>query len=195
MSYLDDDHGKVTNPPGPVTSFHPNDKVRVTLDATYSAVAGSYWFGDKLTNVATVELIQAADDPSKDPVGTVRENKGSYEGTYALLPTVDGKETWLHTTVGFRVDHKDSTLGPVVGVVPGTPAAEAQDPREPWTGDGSEEPPAHVLKVRDNDGDTLVRKDDGWAGDGSVPNNWSAVVFPWQQRAYGDGPYTEVLPE
>jgi hypothetical protein len=166
------------------------DRVRVTYEAAWDQDRGThYWLRDltdgttaSVPKTATVELIEPADDPSKDPVGTVRrEDHGEGFSLWQAFENQHGERTWLCTwsTVrgnrGVHLWDKRLVGQPVIGSVPGTPAAEAQKPRAPWTVDGSEEPPAHVKKVRDKDGDTISRNGDGWNYNPDAPG-----VIPWQ---------------
>lgn len=68
----------------------------------------------------------------------------------------------------------------------GQPANAPVHERKLWTGDGSEEPPAHVKKVRDKHGCVAERKGDGWqwiSGPGTGPKEWGTIAC---------GPYIEV---
>jgi hypothetical protein len=134
-----------------MTEPKPGDRVRVTETVTGGVQAVRNGEIDILvhggghrtvsTVGATVEVIQPADDPSEDPVGTVRENTGGYGGGYVRTKLPGSTDpVWLHTVQGFTASDDDVTLGPIVGVVPGTPAAEAQKP-------------AKVRVFKDSDGD------------------------------------------
>jgi hypothetical protein len=63
-----------------------------------------------------------------------------------------------------------------------------EDQRPLWTGDGGEEPPEYVTKVRDSQGLVSVRGNPGWYMQSGVeqsgPWHWDAMKF--------DGPYAEV---
>lgn len=91
------------------------------------------WYGTskRLEPVASVEILERADDPAKDPVGTVRENTGGFGGVYVKTAVQHGEVPWIHVERGFRTGHPE-TVGKIVGTVPGTPAAEAAEkPAEP----------------------------------------------------------------
>jgi len=117
-----------------MTAFNPGDRVRLTalppasgsiestVDANGQFVGWAAWNHAQ----ADVEVIEPADDPSKDLVGTVRRG-------------------FTHTYTKIRPDHwvsfRDSNAKPLqhfdddmkgasetIGAVPGTPAAEVQKP-------------------------------------------------------------------
>jgi hypothetical protein len=112
------------------------DKIRVTFEATYAGRSrrpGNLFLVDfeceegyslkyTVPSSATVEVIEPADDPSKDPIGTVRENTGALGGVY-----VKNSEGWRHLELGFEPVPGSDTLGPLVGVVPGSPAARVKE--------------------------------------------------------------------
>jgi hypothetical protein len=108
----------------------PGDKVRVTYEAVWDQDRGThYWLRDltdgttaSVPNTATVEVIRPADDPSKDPVGTVRT---WHDGPY-VRSDLDPRYPWipLHRDGGNH--HRDMIGREIIGAVPGTPAAEAQ---------------------------------------------------------------------
>lgn len=184
-----------------MTGFNEGDRVRVTYEAEYindAEVLGSsgvvvYPLG------STVELIERADHPRNDLVGTIRE------GLRATLPLVKIQhDTWVQVSLRGKTrqdvrTYSDELVGArarrILGAVPGTPAAGAAQERPLWTGDGTEEPPEHVDKVRDKDGDELSRVDPDEFGrvwrrtkyysGGALPTN----NIPWP---YIHGPYTEV---
>jgi ribosomal protein L7/L12 len=77
----------------------------------------------------SVEVVEPADDPSKDPEGTYRRNDSG-----VVVARLDEKdESGVEWVVVFRCgatdrrmyDHREVTGWPVIGAVPGTPAAEA----------------------------------------------------------------------
>jgi hypothetical protein len=167
-----------------MNDFKPGDKVRVTYEATWDYPNAFNDYTDPFPEGATVELIERADNPANDLVGTVREHK--YD-TGVMVKTGGG---WRLVGNGWNGDttwdDTDCSLSKVIGAVPGTPAAEAQRPL--WTGDGSEEPPAHVKKVRDKEGDIAVREGDAWRWD------WhdADCARAWPLLSATFGPFTEV---
>jgi hypothetical protein len=110
----------------------PGDRVRITYEAEYR----SDWeaVGKDGTVIypadAVVEVVEPADDPSKDPEGTYRRSDSGV--VVARLDEQD--ESGVEWVVVFRCgatdrrmyDHREVTGWPVIGAVPGTPAAEAQ---------------------------------------------------------------------
>jgi hypothetical protein len=110
-----------------MTEFKPGDRVRVTYETEYAQ--GGYHLprGTLFVN-HTVELIQAADDPSQDPVGTVREWGGR---AFALTYSEDNRFPWVAISVdsGGANGHGVMEGTPIIGAVPGTPAAKAQKPQ------------------------------------------------------------------
>lgn len=110
-----------------MTDHKPGDEIEITYRTTVRPdghYRGHFLHSGPEADSVKITVIKRADDPSKDPVGTIRENTGTYGGTYAFLPeNSSGDPVWRHTVVGFEVDSDDSTLGPIVGAIPGTPAA------------------------------------------------------------------------
>ncbi len=117
----------------------PGDRVRVTYEGTYlrphDHQDGCHVVkvpDDTNTRVtlrsATVEVLERADDPSKDEVGTVRrspDGKVVAKGSRINFPWAN-----LSAPKGDDSYHSNAVAGwPVIGAVPGTPAA-ANDPAE-----------------------------------------------------------------
>lgn len=237
--------------------LNPKDRVRVTFESDYGDVALAMWHNRPLMQFATVEVLERADDPFKDPVGTVRESDGR---PYAKKAA----DHWV--LIGEDRDYGDrcydrqmaNVHAQVIGSVPGTPAAEAEKPApssheshckdlaeaiyashiypweellftarryathairdeqaaarednpevsgagvpyppELWTGDGSEEPPSHVLAVGCAKG-TIERRGDRWwwtvyAGEHAIGDpaegSWS-----WTNSLAAEGPFKQVRP-
>jgi hypothetical protein len=108
----------------------PGDKVRVTI--YYTVDPSGHYVGKSIADedYVAVEVLEPADDPSKDPVGTLRrEEKGGGFAVYVKAGSPAGG-TWvlIHTSEpGVLADRfPDGFVAgfPVVGSVPGTPAAE-----------------------------------------------------------------------
>lgn len=119
------------------------DKVRVTYEAIWDQDRGShYWLRDQADGTtaavpasATVELIELADDPSKDPIGTVRHERHDDDSGHSIwLCTQDrhGRRGWfcVYSTAvgnqGGRMDDDEVAGLPVVDALLGTPAAEPE---------------------------------------------------------------------
>lgn len=196
-----------------MTDFRPGDRVRVTPRWYETTVDETGYYSGKNTvseGHATVELIERADDPRKDPVGTVRRSPG---GTVVVRNADFDSASWEVFVDGDDnpelykyLSHDDVTGWKIVGAVPLTPAAEkqaadelsaqtrqAEQERPLWTGDGSEEPPEYVTKVVDNEGDELTR-------DKHDPTLWWGTGHGYERdpREWGHHagrcfrPYTEV---
>lgn len=79
------------------------------------------------TNQASVTILERADDPSKDPIGTLRGGDGwlfvrretstSHVSSWAMLTSPPGK-----VVIRFSWDSSQVVDFPIVGTVPGTPA-------------------------------------------------------------------------
>lgn len=175
-----------------MTDFKQGDKIRVSYETTirndFGDYTGKYLLKGPSARNRNVELIEPADDPSKDPIGTVRQRgedvytRSDYNENYP----------WVGFDEYSGNEHESMRNSEIIGAVPGTPAAEAQKPAERplWTGDGSEEPPEYVTKVRDSDGDVMERTGRQWRyvtfanGDLAVGSTWM-----W---SYVGAPFTEV---
>lgn len=197
------------------------DKVRYTVEGVVTTV------GDYLTRIeqadyvgvsvnhdgehGRLEILERADDPSKDPIGTVRgadgwivvrrDTRGSPALPWATLVTPEGQRV-----VNFHAsDHAVSGL-PVIGAVPGTPAAEAavepaaEEPLAEWerallepgrtSWDASGPEPDRSKRYSDSDGWDWSYNGRGWTWTGSpiaVGHTWDELVsdeiptaaFPW----------------
>ena len=214
--------------------FSPGDKVRVTdtfesvvtrviedqLDACYKFENGQYRSVDVPGRV--FELIERADDPSTDPIGTVRQGMGKACSLIKL-----GTDYWVQPSLFGTAPghgHADNfmTHRPVIGAVPGTPAWDAWikgelkgapefpytvvvdnlsasidrlegNDRPLWTGDGSEAPPEYVAKVRAYDGDALRRDQANPRLWRGDGSGWTSMAKAWESRSPAEyGPWTEV---
>jgi hypothetical protein len=112
-----------------MTKPEPGDKVRVTYEGIYTKYgtvlhSSRLSLGFEIPSGSTVEVLESADDPSKDPVGTVADLSSG-------CPIVKiGPDQWVTVwpgrpsskvevfSNGFVKDRK------VIGAAPGTPAAE-----------------------------------------------------------------------
>ena len=121
-----------------MAEFKQGDMVRVAYDAQYHASGenGAHFvFGDQYVMTpanATIELIEPAkpaDDPSKDPIGTVRSS-GIRGGQWAKRRTLSGCDVWAYIAGHFGMpsmtEPSATVVGwKVIGAVPGTPAWDA----------------------------------------------------------------------
>lgn len=113
------------------TDPRPGDVIRVSYETTVPT--DMRWRGHAFTHEAedcrnvTVEVIGLADDPAQDLVGTVRMTPN---GPAVKSNVAPGESPWLMITQpmkGLRVDAYLSggmRHAPIIGVVPGSPAAE-----------------------------------------------------------------------
>lgn len=110
----------------------PDDLIRVSYEGRYGVLPSGqeYLSNPGVPNQlfydgATVEVLERADDPAKDLVGTVRESCGR---PYAKKAT----DHWLligeDRDVGDRCYDHQIASARVIGACPGTPAAEAVIP-------------------------------------------------------------------
>lgn len=117
-----------------MSDFKPGDWVRVTYEAKYDQHRGTHhWLRDltdgTTTSVpadATIELIEPADDPSKDEAGAVR--RGEYWGVRCVVALSD-LGVWKVLFSGGPCHRRQFDHHEVVGweklePVDGTPAAE-----------------------------------------------------------------------
>lgn len=174
------------------------DRVRVSFEGVYvrhadgdhHIVTADRDWSHETPNGAVVEVLEPADDPSKCLVGEVRatleqEPIAKWADNLWLL--------WGHAlTDSARLFDLDVRGCKVIGVVPGTPAAEqsvsaeqvgqwesddlelsidphepvvlvqAETPREPRVFTSEIEPPADVARVINGLGDTIERIGDRW---------------------------------
>lgn len=109
-----------------MTNFRPGDKVRVTYDVVVNK--DGYFCGQYVSrhrpNISghVVELIQPADDPSKDLVGAVRQNR--HETVVVLIDSRDDAP-WaaIVGNPGALYEHEDVIGWEKLAPVEGTPAA------------------------------------------------------------------------
>ena len=206
-----------------IKQFKRGDKIRVTYEAEFAEAdhvvghrvydsAGGY--KHSVPPDATVELIEPADDPK---VGELRRE--DHDNGHSIWQWFQDRHNTLYwlcvssTAPGNRGEQlgaAESARGwPVIGVVPGTPAAEPQVPdpsnfrRRPWVGDGSEEPPAHVNRLKwsefnsqRNSTPYVKRADDGLWFWSRVPSASTRACGAWSlarlAEEYG-GTFTEVI--
>lgn len=74
-----------------------------------------------------ITILERADDPSRDPVGTVRQGQSPTDGV-TFLPIVKMDSNKWHVVGNPGQEYDDSYVAryTVTGAVPGTPAAQAQ---------------------------------------------------------------------
>lgn len=153
----------------------PGDKVRFTGHA-HRGQEGT-WVredlvilgGTPVRNPFEFEVLERADDPTQDPIWTVREVEPKPPAAMSNTVVKFGDSYWLYPSKlgnGYgRLDWATVRESKVVGVVPGTPAAEAQTPVPDVR---VENAPGLPIPVRQQAADRLV------AGD--VPGAVAAVV-------------------
>jgi hypothetical protein len=157
----------------PVSDFHKGDKprkgdkVRIGVDAEYVregdpadhdggfagwivTIAGAMVY---LPTDATVEVLERADDPSKDPIGTVRRRPDGVVA--AKSPNPDYPWRGFGEPCGENFATVSVIGWPIIGSVPGTPAAEAE--KQPVV----DRPPVHVDNEAIVTGQYGSRKGDG----------------------------------
>lgn len=171
------------------------------------------WVLDTLTELDILKFRAPVDDPSKDPVGSLRREEHDDALVIYMKTTSDANGWWTVVysnaagIIGKRFSDQFVAEFPVFDSCPGTPAAEVtvtgedidrwaeqdastQGP-EMWTGDGSEEPSHLVEKVVDAAGDVLTRVGDAWLGEGG--NGYANKVKAWEDHILPKyAPYTEV---
>lgn len=119
-----------------MTGFKPGDRIRVVLEGQFldddgdRCVVLSHHEALGIPDTAVVELIEAADDPSKDPFDTVRRGPN---GAIAVCMHVtrnsdDYRRGWRLTRGSAELTDTQVAGWERVGVVPGTPAAESDVP-------------------------------------------------------------------
>jgi hypothetical protein len=118
------------------------DKIRVTFEGAYeetlglAAVRRSDGFKIYPGDWGKVEVIERADDPSRDPIGTVRRRPAGTSAGTSYVKTAYPTFPWVRLDSGHAGDNGGWRLGgnsdgdvigwPIIGAVPGTPAAVAQ---------------------------------------------------------------------
>ncbi len=174
-----------------------SDRVRFTIDAEYIrpsvndkvsdhlVLAGA---GDEYTlpYEAAIEILERADDPARDPVGTVRENKGSYKGVYVKTAEYEGRE-WFHVVEGFFTC-APYTIGGIVGAVPGTPAdkaAEVEPEYEPFRVTADSPEPDRSRTYVDHTGIKWARLGGGWQYLIRSRREWNGTPFTWDEIRFG----------
>lgn len=114
--------------------YETGDTIRVTYEGKADSL-GMVWGGNNtgwvgVTEDATVEVIEPVDDPSKDPVGTVRR---SPEGEIAIRRSNVWSVPWMLLGVvsGSRgiANHDHLNGWEKLAPVEGTPAAKAAEPK------------------------------------------------------------------
>jgi len=180
----------------------PGDRVRVTFEADFVSGDDSRHavvdIADGMGPIrigipawSTFEVLKRADNPSEDPIGTLRREDHA-DGHSIWLSTQDrlGRRGWfcVHSTVvgnlGGRVEHDEVAGLPVIGSIPGTPAA----PPRTFPSDGPE-PPSSVRAVTDGAHGIpfLVRYGDHW--------RWARDLDDAEDFAYTGGSWRDVTGE
>jgi hypothetical protein len=123
-----------------VTGFKPGDRIKVSFEGTvtdlddHEMVAMVKVDGESRTTyvprAAALELVEAADDPSKDPIWTVREVEPKPAAAEGNIVVKFGDSFWLYPSNmgnGYgRLDWARVKDSKIVGSVPGTPAADGE---------------------------------------------------------------------
>lgn len=176
-----------------MTDIKVGDEIKVTFTGTVKAKEGMWvdleW-GDGSMTVslapAEVEVLTPADDPSKDPVGTVRSLDGR---SFVKAPVgLDSEYPWRD--MDYAGGNSDVTMGGslIIGAVPGTPAAKAQAPTEPQVVQYGDPEPDRSKKFKEPDGYiwSFFSGQWGWSfGEGSCWNARGPFIsvtvseFPW----------------
>lgn len=202
---MSDTAARSTGDARPTRSVGPEprkgDKVRLVIEgevgSTYASAALGFKNGPVIPGYvvqsAKVEILERADDPSKDPVGTVRRSvsltytKSEHAGCNGNLP-------WVRLTGdgNVRTYSDGEVVGlPVIGAVPGTPAAEAaEEPLAEWEREllepeyeyyrGEPHPLAYRLHgdtveyYSDDDASWKWDGDDGWWA-GVIRKSWTRL--------------------
>lgn len=113
------------------------DRVRVTYEGVYTTYGTvlnptRQSLSFEIPTGTTVEVLEPADDPSRRPVGTVmRGTEDTTRGNVVVRIEVapHAEFQWNSVTCGQWYEHADLIGFEVIGVVPGTPAAEQERER------------------------------------------------------------------
>lgn len=109
----------------------PGDRVRVTFEGRWTGKSDLVEQDNgRIVDIdvfqEAVEVIEAADDPSKDPVGTVRRRQGFDEIAIQADTDATTYEAWLvlgNPASSGWARHEYVSGWEIIGAVPGTPAA------------------------------------------------------------------------
>jgi hypothetical protein len=124
-----------------MTKPEPGDKVRVTYEGVYTRYGtvqhpARRFLSFEIPSGSTVEVLESADDPSKDPVGTVRAMGGEEHGDLGPVAqkihdnNIQYCWAWLRWD-GYQFLSSDSMVGrKIIGYVPGTPAEPRGEGRD-----------------------------------------------------------------
>lgn len=133
--------------------FRKGDRVRLTIEGAVQDVGGpdgiyinDNWFQPSgFTDVEVIAAAERAENPAEDLVGTLRANCGPENPFIKIGPDSwalheDKLEIWTDEKISRRIATR-----PIIGFVPGTPAAKAQ--REPRVFDSKEDIPSDVSAI------------------------------------------------
>jgi len=179
-----------------MTEIKVGDEIKVTTKGKVTDTApwgGGYVFvnGAKVfikRPGVEVEVLTPADDPSKDPVGTLRQQP------HNITPYVKlGPNRWQHFTGGAD-NYDDNFLRgyPVVGAVPGTPAAKAQAPVKPQVVQYGDPEPDRSKKFKEPDGYIWSFFSGQWGWSRSEGSRWEARG-PFTSVTVSEFPWVEVV--
>ena len=113
------------------------DKIRITFEGVLTDRPNEHFRWSERPEGATVswspgdsrvsiEILERADDPSKDPVGTIR---AELDDSAVYVKTQDRRWTRVSSRScegGFSFAENEMGMSKVIGAVPGTTAAERQ---------------------------------------------------------------------
>jgi hypothetical protein len=156
--------------------LQPGDKVRAVFEGVVTDRSDNFIELDHgrryIHEADRVEVLERADDPAHDPIGTVRR-KGNR--TFARLGESQ-EYPWKNITDGLsRSGARTTIMGnwhesmigtEIIGVVPGTPAAEAQEEQpEPPSAPANAWPVVVHAGVKGTSGIEITRGRDDTFGD------------------------------
>lgn len=97
------------------------------VNVTFQTRLGSSAYRDVIDNASVVERVQPADDPSKDPIGTVRRSTDGRVASLSDAPTTTPWRVVFGNEPGnwARLPHEDVVNWEKLAPVEGTPAALA----------------------------------------------------------------------
>lgn len=148
--------------------FRQGDRVRLTIEGAVESIDGEdgiyihgNWFQPScFTDVEVIAAGGRAENPAEDPIGTLRSNSGPEDPFIKIGPDSwalyeDKLSIWTDEKVSRRIATR-----PIIGFVPGTPAARAQ--RAPRVFNYGDPIPEDVLQVRSAEMGSAYRFGTGW---------------------------------
>jgi hypothetical protein len=165
--------------------------VRVTVEGIYSATfpddgpyitVGEAWVRAE-RNAFEVEVLERADDPTQDPVWTVRtvEPKPPMASTNTVVKFAD--EYWLYAIDGAvngngygRLDWSQVRSSTVIGAVPGTAAARFEDAIDDLVTDAQARLSVRVVNEPHGPSPEARQRIAGFVQAGEIPTAVKAVI-------------------